>query len=272
MNLEQSPLSRSIVGFPVTAVPFDRQIDTMMDWAKARLNRVVCIANVHMLVEAHRQPDFAAVLTGADLVTPDGMPLVWMLKLLGTADQDRVAGLDVLAALCHQASAERVGVFFLGSEQPILDKMRTRLETEFPDLAIAGMEPLPFRPLTPAEDTAIITQIERSGAGLVFVALGCPKQEIWMSEHRERIPAVQIGLGAVFAVYAGLYQRAPSVIREMGFEWLYRLIQEPGRLWGRYSSTIPIFIWLALKQLMTARWQQGSVKRLFDKYLKTASN
>jgi N-acetylglucosaminyldiphosphoundecaprenol N-acetyl-beta-D-mannosaminyltransferase len=254
MTLDQYPPSKPIIGFPVTAIPFDHQIDVMMDWAKARLSKMVCIANVHMLTEAHRKPAFASVLRGADLVTPDGMPLVWMLRLLGVGNQDRVAGLDVLAALCHRASIDRVGVFFLGAETDILEKMKTRLAREFPDLPIVGMEPLPFRPLTPTEEEEIVSQINDSGAGLVFVALGCPKQEIWMAEHRGRIPAVMIGLGAVFAVYAGLYRRAPYWIRHTGFEWLYRLVQEPRRLLGRYSSTIPIFIWLAIKQLTVNWW------------------
>ncbi len=260
MNLEQLPPSKLVIGFPVTALPFNNQIETIVDWAKAKLSNVVCIANVHMLIEAHQQPAFASVLKGADMVTPDGMPLVWMLKLMGTGDLDRVAGLDVLTAICHQASAEGVGVFFLGSETTILDKMKVRLETEFPKLQISGMESLPFRPLTPAEDEAIVEQIDRSGAGVVFVSLGCPKQEIWMSEHKGRIHAVQIGLGAVFPVYAGLYRRAPYFIRNLGFEWLYRLIQEPRRLFGRYSSTIPIFMWLAIEQLTVYWWQKSLSK------------
>jgi N-acetylglucosaminyldiphosphoundecaprenol N-acetyl-beta-D-mannosaminyltransferase len=254
MNSEKSPTFKLTIGFPVTALPFDHQIDLMMDWAKAKLSKVVCIANVHMLVEAHRKPAFGSVLKGADLVTPDGMPLVWMLQLMGVANQDRVAGLDVLTALCQQASAEGVGVFFLGSETAILEKMKVRLEKEFPNLSIVGMEPLPFRPTTIAEDDAIVRQINQSGAGILFVSLGCPKQEVWMAEHQGRVQAVMLGLGAVFPVYSGLYRRAPRLIRHAGFEWLYRLLQEPRRLLGRYLSTIPIFMWLAVKQLAVQWW------------------
>ena len=252
MASEIYPHSKDVIGFPVTAMPFERQIALMSDWAKQRSSRTVCIANVHMLIEAYQQPDFAKVLRSADLVTPDGMPLVWMLKMMGVADQDRVAGLDVLRALCTTAALENVSVFFLGSQQSVLDRMRARLEKEFPNLAIAGMEPLPFRPLTAEEDEDIIRKINASGAGFLLVALGCPKQETWMAQHKGKIDAVMVGLGGAFPVYAGIHKRAPSVVRSMGFEWLYRLVQEPRRLWGRYKRTIPIFIWLAFKQLLTS--------------------
>jgi N-acetylglucosaminyldiphosphoundecaprenol N-acetyl-beta-D-mannosaminyltransferase len=249
MTLENCLPSSSVIGSPVTALPFDAQITLMVNWAKQRVSKVVCIANVHMLVEAYRNPAFAAVMMNADLVTPDGMPLVWMLKLMGFARQDRVAGLDVIVAMCRQASEVGVGVFFLGSQSAILERIKKRLEQEFPKLKIAGMEPLPFRPLTQDEDAAIAEKINQSGAGVVFVSLGCPKQEVWMHEHKNKIHAVMIGLGGAFPVYAGIHKRAPKMVRSLGFEWLYRLIQEPRRLWGRYSDTIPIFVWLAFKQL-----------------------
>ncbi|WP_421658258.1 WecB/TagA/CpsF family glycosyltransferase [Leptothermofonsia sp. ETS-13] len=252
MTLENNPPFRSVIGFSVTALPFDAQISLIFQWAKDCLSKVVCIANVHMLVEAYRDPNFAAVLRRADLVTPDGMPLVWMLRLLGVSNQDRVAGLDVFSALCERATKENVSIFFLGSHSAILEKMRARLEKEFPNLKIAGMEPLPFRPLNKWEDQAIIERLNDSGAGLVFLSLGCPKQEAWMAEHKDRVQAVMVGLGGAFPVYAGIHKRAPRLVRSLGFEWLYRLAQEPRRLWGRYSTTIPIFIWLALKQLLTS--------------------
>jgi N-acetylglucosaminyldiphosphoundecaprenol N-acetyl-beta-D-mannosaminyltransferase len=144
--------------------------------------------------------------------------------------------------------------------------MRQRLEREFPNLKIAGMEPLPFSPLSLTEDAALIQKINQSGAGLVLVCLGCPKQEYWMLEHRNKIQAVMLGLGAVFPLYAGLHKRAPQYIRESGLEWLYRLIQEPRRLWHRYGKTIPPFMWLSLQQLLTQLNSQASpelVERLY---------
>lgn len=252
---------RSVIGYPVTALPFQDQISVMMRWAKARVSKVVCIANVHMLVEAYSSNQFSDVLSKADLITPDGMPLVWMLKLLGMWKQDRVAGLDVLVALCEQASVEGVSVFFLGSQSSILEKMRVRLQAEFPNLKLAGMEPLPFRPLSEEEDQAIVQKLNQSGAGLLFLSLGCPKQEKWMADHKEKIDMVMLGLGGAFPVYAGIHRRAPFLIRSSGLEWLYRLLQEPKRLWKRYSSTIPIFIYLAIKQLFVEAMAQISFFR-----------
>jgi len=253
MTLELLPPKQSVIGFPVTAVPFDHQIELILKWAKRRISKVVCVANVHMLMEAHRNPQFAAVLSNADLVTPDGMPLVWLMNLLGVWRQNRVAGMDILLALCHQVSAKKISVFFVGSERETLERMKVRLQQEFPQLQIAGMEPLPFRPLNSEEDADIIEKINSSEAGIVFVSLGCPKQEIWMSEHYGKINTVMLGLGGVFPVYAGLHKWAPLWVRRLGLEWLYRLVQEPRRLWKRYYQTIPPFVYLALKQLIMVR-------------------
>jgi N-acetylglucosaminyldiphosphoundecaprenol N-acetyl-beta-D-mannosaminyltransferase len=251
--LKESLPVQSVIGYPVAAIPFQEQISLMMHWAKERVSKAVYIANVHMLVEAYRNAQFSDILSKADLITPDGMPLVWMLKLQGVHQQDRVAGLDVLQSLCERASAEGVSVFFLGSQSSILKKMQTRLECEFPDLKIAGIEPLPFRPLTPDEDEAVIQKLNQSGAGILFLSLGCPKQEQWIAEHKEKVHMVMLGLGGAFPVYAGVHRRAPRFIRLFGFEWLYRLLQEPKRLAKRYASTMPVFIWLAIKQLLTSK-------------------
>jgi len=253
-NLELKVKTLSVIGFPVTALTFDAQIKLILKWASSHESKVVCVANVHMLTEAYWHPEFSSILKSADLVTPDGMPLVWMMKLMGAHEQNRVAGMDILLSLCQLASLRKISVFFLGSEATILEKMKVKLEREFPELQIVGMEPLPFRPLTREEDDAIIEKIHASGAGILLVSLGCPKQEYWMHQHKEKIQAVMIGLGAVFPVLAGVHKRAPLWIRESGLEWCYRLIQEPRRLWIRYLKTIPAFIWLALKQLLTSKW------------------
>lgn len=242
--------TQTVLNSPVTALRFDKQIHTMLDWASRRESRIVCVANVHMLMEAHWNSKMAEVLNSADLVTPDGMPLVWMMKLLGRQEQDRVAGMDIFLGLCEQAQALNISLFFVGSVTPILERIKQRLKQDFPHLKIAGMEPLPFRPLTPMEDEALIQTINASGAGLVFVSLGCPKQEYWMAQHHGKIKAVMLGVGGVFPVYAGIHKRAPRRIRNLGLEWLYRFLQEPRRLFNRYIKTIPPFIWLATRQLL----------------------
>jgi N-acetylglucosaminyldiphosphoundecaprenol N-acetyl-beta-D-mannosaminyltransferase len=254
---EDRPNQVNVIDSPVTVLTFDQQIEKMLQWAHQRLSRFVCVANVHMLMEAHWQEDMQTVLQGADLVAPDGMPLVWMMRLLGAQQQDRVAGMDIFLTLCDRAAAENVSIYLVGSTPEVLSKMKERLAAEFPNLFLAGVESLPFRPLTSSEDAELVDRINESGAGIVMVALGCPKQERWMAQHRDRINAVMVGLGGVFPIYAGLQKRAPKYLRENGLEWLYRLVQEPRRLWKRYGTTIPPFVWLAMQQLM----QQQRVQR-----------
>jgi N-acetylglucosaminyldiphosphoundecaprenol N-acetyl-beta-D-mannosaminyltransferase len=250
MNLKTSLVPTvDVIGSPVTALSFQEQIDVILQWACVSKSTFVCVANTHMLIEAYRVVAFSTILQSADLITPDGMPLVWMLKLLGVRSPDRVAGMDILLALCQQAPLHDVSVFFVGSQSEILDRMQCRLKENFPGLKIAGMEPLPFAQTAPNEDEALIKKINDSGAKVVFVSLGCPKQEYWMASHKHKIHAVMIGLGGVFPIYAGIHKYAPKLLRESGFEWLYRLSREPRRLWKRYASTIPIFVWLASKQV-----------------------
>jgi N-acetylglucosaminyldiphosphoundecaprenol N-acetyl-beta-D-mannosaminyltransferase len=244
--------TQKVLDFPITALRFDKQIQIILQWAIERESKSVCVANVHMLMEAHWHPDFASVLRSADLVTPDGMPIVWMMRYMGVRHQDRVAGMDIFLALCQQAQAKNLSVLFLGSHTEILSRIKKRLDQEFPQLKIAAMEPLPFRPLTEAEDEALVAKINATGAHIVLVSLGCPKQENWMAQHRGKIQAVMIGLGGVFPIYAGIHKRAPRMVRDLGLEWLYRWMQEPRRLWGRYVTTIPPFIWLATKQMLSS--------------------
>jgi N-acetylglucosaminyldiphosphoundecaprenol N-acetyl-beta-D-mannosaminyltransferase len=252
--LESSALPvQPVIGIPVTALRFDDQVEIMHQWAINRASRVVCVANVHMLMEAHRDPAFSEVMHRVDLVSPDGMPLVWMLRHLGKPDQDRMAGLDVFHALCCRAEKTGTSIFFLGSTPDVLSAIESRLHVEFPRLIIAGLESPPFRPLTDVEDQALIERINESGAGLVFVALGCPKQEKWMDGHRGRVHSVMIGLGGAFPVYAGIHKRAPNWVRKSGLEWAYRLAQEPRRLWRRYWDTNLPFTLLALRQLISAK-------------------
>ena len=242
-----------VTGFPISALSFDGLVDVMMQWAQAGVSRVVCVSNVHMLMEGHWNKEFANVLTNADLLTPDGMPLVWMTSLMNGKPQERAAGMELMLALCSKAQEMRVSLFVYGSTPEMLSEMRSRLARDFPRLRIAGMVSPPFRPLSEEEDSVITAQINRSGAGLVFVSLGCPKQERWMSEHRGRVRAVMVGLGGAFPVYTGNKRWAPAWVRRYGLEWCYRLKQDPRRLWKRYASTIPPFMLLALKQVIQVR-------------------
>ncbi len=251
MLLEDVPLFKTVIGLPVAALPFNAQIALILKWSQGLASKVVCIANASILMKAYGDPVFVSVLRNADLVKPDGIPLVRMLKLMGASQQKRVAGLDLLLALCKQVSTERISIFFLGSQTSILEKMLAKLEQDFPSLQIAGIEPLPFRPLSEDDDRAVIQKVNESGCGLVFVSLGCSQQEAWMFKHKHRVRAVMVGLGGTFPVYAGIHDRSPRMFRSMWLGCLYRLVQEPRRLWDCYRSTMPTFIWLAARQLLT---------------------
>lgn len=259
--------TKEVLSVPVTCLKFEEQVLLMMRWAKARVSKTVCLANVHMLMEAKKTPAFANVLRKADLVTPDGKPLVLMLRSLGVKDQNQVAGFDVFLNLC--ALSEKVGtsVYFLGSDDEMLGKIREKLNREYPVLKIAGMKSPPkmsIEEILQKTDHDLVQEINQSGAGIVFVCLGCPKQEIWMSQYQDSIQSVMVGVGAAFSMYAGENPRAPYWMQQAYLEWLYRLLQEPRRLWRRYGSTIPPFMYLAIKDLVTpykeklsrARWRK----------------
>ncbi len=253
VSLKKKPPTQTVIGFPISILSFDDQVSTIVQWACARLSKVVCVANVHMLMEGYWHSEFAEVLTGADLLTPDGMPLAWMTSLMNRQRQERVAGMELMQGLCERSQSEKVSIFFLGSTPEMLSKIQQKLGQDYPDLQIAGMVSPPFRALSAKEDKAIVDEINASGAGLVFVSLGCPKQEHWMHQHRGQVQATMVGLGGAFSVYAGEKQWAPAWVRKYGMEWCYRLMQEPGRLWKRYASTIPPFLWLAFKQIVKVR-------------------
>ena len=254
---------KKVINTPVTCVPFDEQMMLILRWAKTRASKAVCLANVHMLMEAERNSWYREILHRADLVTPDGKPLVLMLRRLGILHQNQVAGMDVFEHLCDLAEKADISVYFLGSTPEILDRMKQKIHQEYPILKVAGMKSIPFMSvdeIRASKDKSLIEEVNNSGAGIVFVCLGCPKQEVWMSQYQGSIKGVMIGVGAVFAMYAGLTPRAPHLVQHAGMEWLYRLAQEPRRLWHRYSSTIPPFLYLASKQLITP----GGAKSLFS--------
>ena len=242
-----------VTDVPITALSLKEQVEQMVVWANERTSKIVCVANVHMLIESRNNPKLRKALDNAHLVTPDGMPLVWVMRSLGARSQERVAGMDLFKSTCQRCAEESIPIYLLGSTKSVLEKMVNRLKTDFPRLIVAGAESPPFRKLSQEEEKETIDKINSSGAGLTFVALGCPKQEDWMLQHYNQVNAVMVGVGAVFPVYAGDRKHAPKWIQENGLEWFYRLSQEPKRLFGRYASTIPPFIYFALKQIVYAK-------------------
>lgn len=237
----------------IDALSWDDAIGQIAEWGAAGESRYVCICNVHSVVTTTRDVEFKVAVNNADMATPDGAPIAWALRRLGHRGQERINGPDLM--MKYLAEAERLdqAVFFYGSTEATLQKMRLALARQFPLLRIAGMHSPPFRPLTREEDESIINTINASGANVVFVGLGCPKQEKWMYDHRGRVHAVMIGVGAAFDYHSGVVKRAPLWWQHNGLEWLYRLGSEPRRLFLRYMVTNTLFAVGLVRQFVISK-------------------
>jgi N-acetylglucosaminyldiphosphoundecaprenol N-acetyl-beta-D-mannosaminyltransferase len=246
-----------VIGTPIDAIDWPGALARLQRWADARESRVVCICNVHSVVTASREPDFGAILREADLATPDGAPVAWLMRSLGQTGQQRINGPDLMWRYCEQAARHGDSIYLYGSTPQTLAVLQERLRAAFPGLHIAGTHAPPFRPLSAEEDEAVVRAINASGAGTVWVSLGCPKQERWMAAHRGRVGAVMIGVGAAFDYHAGTITRAPLWMQRRGLEWLHRLASEPGRLWRRYLDTNSRFIVAAAKQWVRHKLGRG---------------
>jgi N-acetylglucosaminyldiphosphoundecaprenol N-acetyl-beta-D-mannosaminyltransferase len=239
-----------VIGVPIHHVSAEQARNTILGWAGSPAGRYVCLCNVHSVVTASHDPAFHEVLSQADLALPDGAPVAWMMRSTGAPEQRRVSGPDLMLELCAQASLAGVPIFLYGSTESNLRALAQTLQARWPALQIAGWHAPPFRPATEQEDQEDVRRIVESGARLVFVSLGCPKQEAWMAAHRARLPAVLLGVGAAFDFHSGRLSRAPALLRRLGLEWAHRLMQEPRRLGMRYARTNTAFLWQAARQLL----------------------
>lgn len=242
-----------IVGIPVNVLTYASAARQICTWATTADSRYVCASNVHMLMEAWDDGALRDVLRNADLVTADGVPLVWTQRLLGFREATRVYGPELTLAVCERAAAANIPIGLYGSTESTLARFRERLRTLFPALQIAFTFSPPFAALTPEQEAEIARRLRGSGARILLVGLGCPKQELWMARHRPAIPAVMLGVGAAFDFIAGTKRQAPHYLQRVGLEWLFRLCTEPRRLWRRYLYHNPRFVALVLRQLFAAR-------------------
>jgi N-acetylglucosaminyldiphosphoundecaprenol N-acetyl-beta-D-mannosaminyltransferase len=238
---------QAIFGSIITLGSYNSFLDRIIELSGQKIPSYVCFANVHMVVEASRDTEFMRVVNQATIVAPDGRPLSVFLRMFHNIRQDRVCGMDLLPDLLQSAQASGRSVYFYGSEQRCLEKIQAKAKKQFPDLKIAGMYSPPFRQLTEAEKREDVERIRTSGADLVFVSLGCPRQEKWMAENVKRLNACFLGLGQAFTVYADMERRLPKWMRALALEWVFRLIHEPRRLWKRYLFTNAEFLRLTMK-------------------------
>lgn len=253
MNPAAALESRSILGTRADATSYPDAVARVLGWARAAESRYVAVATVHQVMEGYDSPEFRQIMNEADLVTPDGMPLVWGLRLLGVRPATRVYGPDLTPAVLEAAEREGVPVGFYGGSEAVLKRLLEALRRRFPALKVAYAWAPPFRPLTPEEDAAVVATIADSGARILFIGLGAPKQERWMAAHRGRVPAAMLGVGAAFDFLAGTKPQAPRWMMAAGLEWLFRLVCEPRRLWRRYAKHNPRFVTLFAMQLLGLR-------------------
>lgn len=219
----------------------------------------VVFANVHVVMEARRNQEFAAALRGASLALPDGTPLGWVAKLRGVK-AEKLSGPDFLIEFCRRTQHKNYRHYFYGAAPGVADELAERLRRQFPEIQIAGTFSPPYRTLTTQEDDAIVQQINATKPDMIWVGLGCPKQERWMQEHASRLCAsVLLGVGQAFDIHAGRLKRAPAWMRASGLEWLFRLCSEPRRLWRRYLVYNTGFVLLWLRSIFAHQpEEQGS--------------
>lgn len=256
LQAQPAPIeSRVIVGTRVDGTNYAGAIEQIASWAREGRSRYVCVSTVHMVMEGHDDPAYQAIVNGADLVTSDGMPLVWSLRMLGVRHAERVYGPDLTPLFCERAAAEGIPVGFYGSSPEVLEAMVGNLREANPDLQIVYQHSPPFRELTEDEIAEEIEEIRASGARVIFVGLGCPKQERWMHARKGQIDAVMVGVGAAFDYVGKAKAQAPRFFQDHGLEWLFRLVTEPRRLWRRYLYHNPRFVGLFVAQLMRNRFR-----------------
>jgi len=245
------PTSFEILGIPIACLAMGEAIDIVSSWARSGLPpRLVTFSNVHMLVEANRSQSFRKLLRATDMNCPDGMPLVWMGKLRSKS-MARVCGPDFMPLFCAETADRGYRHFFYGGNEGVAASVSAALRKNYPALQIAGYYTPPFRPLTSEEDSQIIAMINETKPDFVWVALGCPKQERWIAQHRNSLTAgALLAVGMAFDTIAGNRRRAPSVMHNLGLEWFYRLLQEPRRLWRRYVIDNPLFCAYLLRNLV----------------------
>jgi N-acetylglucosaminyldiphosphoundecaprenol N-acetyl-beta-D-mannosaminyltransferase len=249
-----------VLGLPIGPLQIPELIQCMQGWiADGSGTHCITFANVHVIMEARRDPGFRDILQHPDVLTvPDGTPLIWLGRARGVALKRRVYGPDLM----HDFFAATVGKgyrhFFYGGAPGVAEQLAATLAAKFPGFELAGLYSPPYRPLSPVEDARVVETINAARPDIVWIGLGCPKQEKWMFEHRRRLRApVLAAVGQAFDIHAGAVRQAPAWMREHGLEWLFRLAREPRRLWKRYLVYNSLFLWSVLLERLGAKRYSG---------------
>jgi len=243
-----------VLGVNVSRVDYESAVSAIINAAAARQSFGATALAVHGVMEAFRDSAFTELVNRLHLVAPDGQPVRWAMNLLGARElKDRVYGPTLMLKVCEQAAAKGLPIFLYGSTQAVLDRLSSNLKKKFPGLIVAGIQADRFRDASPEEDEQDIRTIHQSGARIVLVGRGCPRQEKWVAAHIGRIQAAMIAVGAAFDFHAGTLPQAPKILQDYGLEWLFRLVNEPGRLWRRYLILNPLFVLNFSQQLIKSK-------------------
>lgn len=225
-----------VLNVRISPLTYAKALQYIKSWMSEGKKTYICVAAVHLVMECQKDKVLLDGVNKAGLVTPDGMPLVWLSKLYGQARVERVYGPTLMLKVCSMAQRKGYKVFLLGGAKGQSKELAQKLTNKFPRLSIVGNRDTPKRPIPTDENNKIIKEINGSGAQVLFVGLGCPYQEHWMIENRDRLNAnVLMGVGAAFDFISGRFKQAPVWMQRMGFEWLFRLLQDPKKLWYRYT-------------------------------------
>ena len=246
----------NILGVNVSAINMEQALGEIKGWIEGRQPHYVCVTPAHGIMDCQRDLELRSTFNGSGLTTPDGMAVVWLLRLRGHSHVDRVYGPDLVESLCQLSLATGWRHYFYGSTPEVLANLTGRLAERFPGLKVVGSHSPPFKPLTKEEDQSIIQEINTANPDIVWVGIGTPKQERWMASHLDQLSAsVLIGVGAAFDFLSGNKPQAPGWIQRCGLEWIFRLLSEPRRLWRRYAE-YPYFVWLVIAQMLGLRSYQ----------------
>lgn len=241
-----------ILGVNISAVQIGDVIRQMDEWIEERsFGHYIAVTNTHVITESWFHPEYKKILNSADFVVPDGMPIVWLGRLGGYSLKRRVYGPELMESFLLDKKGRNRRHFLYGGKPGVAERLMEKLSGSCPELEFVGSYSPPFRPLTEEEDRAVVDMVNGLEPDVVWVGLGAPKQEIWMHEHRYRLRApLMVGVGAAFDFLSGVKSQAPSLLRENGFEWLWRLMSEPQRLWRRYLLYGPLFVGLVMLEKM----------------------
>lgn len=248
---------KTVLHSSISVGSYEEFISEISHLVQTKTPSYVCFANVHMVMEGYNDPSFQTIINNANLATPDGKPLSLFIRYFDKIDQPRICGMDIFPDLLKQAEATGQSVYFLGNTPEILEKLTRKASSEFPALRIRGSYSPPFRTLSKAENQIMLNTIKMSAPDMVFVSLGCPKQEKWMATNKELLGTCLLGVGQAFNTYAGVEKRLPVWMRNLSLEWLYRLYTEPKRLWKRYLVTNSHFLLLTFTQMVRRRLQHS---------------